>query len=80
MKTDPNKVWSDLGKLVVKAEADQLKTQKCPYCGDGLHFTYVPGERPAIKIECKACINRQWLDGVSILPPWALETGITIQS
>jgi len=80
MENDPNKEWSDLGCLVVKAESEQLKNKKCPYCGSGLHFAYVPGDRAAIKIECKTCINRMWLDGVSNLPPWAIETGNTIQS
>jgi hypothetical protein len=80
MNIDPNKIWEELGKLVITAEADELKTKKCPYCGNELHFTYVAGERPAIKIECKKCINRMWLDGVSSMPPWALKTGNTIHS
>ncbi len=80
MKNDPNKEWADLGHLVVKAKTEQLKKQNCPYCGNGLHFTYVPGDKAAIKIECKKCINRMWLDGVSNLPPWANEAGNTIQS
>ncbi len=80
MKTDPNKEWSNLHKLVSEGNAEQLKKQKCPYCGNGLYFTYVSGERPAIKIECKKCINKMWLDGVSNLPPWASATGNTIKS
>ena len=80
MTEEQEEAWNQIEKIALTGDANGLRKTKCPSCGTGLRFTYLPGNRPALNIACSSCHSRLWLDGVSVTPLWVQEVGNQIET